>query len=82
MLSLCNQCVACAINEDHDMAGRLVANISTRKPGFNPKLFHVGFVVVEDRIFPEYFCFPLAGSFYELLHTHSFIYHQRILAYS
>jgi hypothetical protein len=52
---------------------RLVAGFPPRKPGFDPRSGHVGFVVDKvalGQIFSEYFGFPCQSSFHRLLHNH------------
>jgi hypothetical protein len=44
-----------------------------RRPGFEPRSSHVGFVVDKvglRQVFSEFFCFPCQFSFHRLLHTH------------
>jgi hypothetical protein len=52
---------------------RLVAGVPQRRPGFDPRSGHVGFVVDKvalGQVFSEYFGFPSQFSFHWLLHTH------------
>jgi hypothetical protein len=52
---------------------RLVAGFPPRRPGFEPRSGHVGFVVDKvalGQVFSEYFDFPCQCSFHRLLHTH------------
>jgi hypothetical protein len=52
---------------------RLVAGFPPRRPGFDPRSGHVGFVVDKvalGQIFSEYFGFPCQSSFHRLLHNH------------
>jgi hypothetical protein len=51
----------------------LVANFPPRRPGFEPRSGHVGFVVDKvalGQVFSEYFGFPFQFSFHRLLHIH------------
>jgi hypothetical protein len=51
---------------------RLVAGFPPRRPGFNPRSGHVGFVVDKvalGQVFSEYFGFPYQ-SFHQLLYKH------------
>jgi hypothetical protein len=52
---------------------RLVAGLPQRRPGFEPRTGHVGFVVDKvalGQVFSEYFGFPRQSSFHQLLHNH------------
>jgi hypothetical protein len=52
---------------------RLVAGFPTRRPRFESRLGHVGFVVGKvalGQVFPKHFGFPCQFSFHRLLHTH------------
>jgi hypothetical protein len=52
---------------------RLVAVLLPRRPGFEPRSGHVGFVVDKvtlGHVFSEYFGFPCQFAFHRLLHTH------------
>jgi hypothetical protein len=52
---------------------RLVAGFPPRRPEFQPRSGHVGFVVDKVALgqgFSEYFGFPCQFSFHRLLHTH------------
>jgi hypothetical protein len=53
---------------------RLVAGFPQRRPGFEPRLGHVGFVAADKvalgQVFSEYFSFPCQFSFHRVLHTH------------
>jgi hypothetical protein len=52
---------------------RLVSDFPLRRPGFEPRSRHVGFVVDEvtlEKVFSEYFDFPCQFSFHHLVHTH------------
>jgi hypothetical protein len=52
---------------------RLVAGFPKRRPGFEPRSRHVGFVVNKvalGQVFSEYFGFLGQFSFHRLLHTH------------
>jgi hypothetical protein len=51
----------------------IVTSFPQRRPGFEPRSDHVGFVVekvVLGQVFSEYFSFPCQFSFHRLLHTH------------
>jgi hypothetical protein len=51
---------------------RLVAGFPPRRPGFEPRSGHVGFVVDKvtlGEVFSEYFGFPRQSLFHRLLHT-------------
>jgi hypothetical protein len=51
----------------------LVAGFPPRRPGFDPRSDHVGFVVDKvalGQVFSEYFGFPCQSSFHRLLHNH------------
>jgi hypothetical protein len=52
---------------------RLVAGFPSRRPGFDPRSGHVGFVVntvALGQVLSEYFGFPYQSSFHRLLHNH------------
>jgi hypothetical protein len=52
---------------------RAVPQLRRRRPGFDPRSGHMGFVVDEvalGQVFSEYFGFPCQFSFHRLLHTH------------
>jgi hypothetical protein len=52
---------------------RLVAGFPPRRPGFDPRSGHVGFVVDKaalGQVFSEYYGFPCQFSFHQLFHTH------------
>jgi hypothetical protein len=52
---------------------RLIADFLPRRPGFDPRSGHVGFVVdrvIVGQVFSEYFGFPCQFSFHQLLLTH------------
>jgi hypothetical protein len=52
---------------------RLVAGFPPRRPWFDPRSSHVGFVVDKvalGQVFYEYYGFPCQLSFHRLLHTH------------
>jgi hypothetical protein len=52
---------------------RLVAGFPPRRPGFEPRSSHGGFMVDKvalGQVFSEYLCFPCQFSFHRLLHTH------------
>jgi hypothetical protein len=52
---------------------RLVAGFPLRRPGFEPVLGNVKFVVEKvalQQVFSEYFCFPCQFAFHRLLHNH------------
>jgi hypothetical protein len=52
---------------------RLVAGFPPRRPWFEARLSHVGFVVDEvalGQVFSEYFGFPYKFSYHRLLHIH------------
>jgi hypothetical protein len=52
---------------------RLVFGLPPWRPGFEPRLRHVGFVadkVTLGQVFSEAFGFPCQFSFHRLLHTH------------
>jgi hypothetical protein len=52
---------------------RLFAGFPPRKPGFDPRSGHVGFVVDKvalGQVFYEFFDFPHEFSFHRLLHNH------------
>jgi hypothetical protein len=52
---------------------RLVADFPPRRPGFQPRSGHVGFVVNKvalGQVFSKYLGFPCQFSFHRLLHTH------------
>jgi hypothetical protein len=52
---------------------RLVVEFPPRRPGFDPRSSHVGFVVDKvalGQVFSEYFAFPCHSSFHRLLHIH------------
>jgi hypothetical protein len=54
-------------------SGRAIAQAVSRRPGFDPKSGHVGFMVDKmelGQVFSEYFGFPCQFSFHRLLHTH------------
>jgi hypothetical protein len=53
--------------------GRWVAGFPLRRPGFEPRLGHVGFVVDKvalRQVSSKYFGFPCQFSFHRLLHIH------------
>jgi hypothetical protein len=52
---------------------RAIAQVVSRRPGFEPRSRHVVFVVDEvtlGQVFSEYFGFPCQFSFHRLLHVH------------
>jgi hypothetical protein len=52
---------------------RLVTGFAQRRPGFEPGLGHVGFVVDKvalEQVFSEPFSFPCQFAFHRLLHNH------------
>jgi hypothetical protein len=52
----------------------LVAGFYRRRPGLEPEVGHVGFVVDKEelgQVISEYFGFPCQFSFRPLLHTHN-----------
>jgi hypothetical protein len=52
---------------------RLVAGFPLRRPGFDPRSGHVGFVLYKValwQVFSEYFGFLYQFSFRQMLHTH------------
>jgi hypothetical protein len=52
---------------------RLVSGFQPRRPGFDPRSDHVGFVVdkvAQGQVVSEYFGFPCQFSFHQMLHTH------------
>jgi hypothetical protein len=57
----------------HNELRRLVEGFPSRRPGFDPRLCHMGFVVDKvamGQVFSEYFGFPCQISFLRLFHTH------------
>jgi hypothetical protein len=55
---------------------RLAVGFPQRRPGFEPRSGHVGFVVEEaalDQVFSEYFGFPCQFSFHRLRHTRNLL---------
>jgi hypothetical protein len=60
------------------LAGRAIAHVvfagfPLRRPGFDPRSSHVGFVVEKvalGQVSSEYFGFPYPFSFHQMLHTH------------
>jgi hypothetical protein len=54
------------------MYRRLVAGFAPRRPAFEPRSGHLGFVVdmAVKHVFSEYVGFPYQFSFHQLLHTH------------
>jgi hypothetical protein len=59
--------------------GRAIAKavsrwLPPRRPGFDPRSDHVGFVVDKvtlGQVFSEYFGFPCQSSIYQILHPHN-----------
>jgi hypothetical protein len=61
------------ITTEVDKSSLLVACFPTRRPGFEPRSGHVGFMVEKvalGQVFSEYFGFPCQFSFHRLLHIH------------
>jgi hypothetical protein len=51
-----------------------VAGFPTQRPGFEPGLGQIGFVVDKvalGQVFSEYFGFPFQSSFHQILHHHN-----------
>jgi hypothetical protein len=58
--------------EENIWLKRLVAGFPPRRPGFDPRSGHVGFVVDKmalGQVFSEYFGFSCQSSFHQLLHN-------------
>jgi hypothetical protein len=65
--------IYCHTKTEYSRLRRLVAGFPPRRPGFESRWSHVGFVVDKvalGQVFSEYFGFSCQLSFHRLLHTH------------